>query len=935
MSNDNIEGIAIVGMSGRFPGASTVSQLWTNVKAGLESIQHFTWEELEARDPAALSRDPAYVRARGLLENVESFDAGFFGFTPRDVEVMDPQHRVFLEICWEALEDAGWDPARYPGAVGVFAGQALPTYFYANLVTGRAFLDKIAGEYQVGSYPTVLGNDKDYLATRVSYRLDLKGPSMTVQSACSTSLVAVAQAVASLQAYQSDMALAGGVSITFPQKRGYLFQEGGMVSPDGRCRAFDAQASGTIFSSGAGVVLLKRLEDALADRDHVYAVIKAAALNNDGSLKVGFMAPSPERQAEVIATAHALADVDPATIGYVETHGTGTPLGDPIEFDGLNRAFRARTDQKGYCALGSLKTNLGHLEAAAGVAGLIKAALVVRDGVIPPSLHYTAPNPKIDFASSPFYVNTTLKEWKPPAGQPRRAGVSAFGVGGTNAHLILEEQAPLAAGAAWPAQLLVVSGRSEATLAAASAQLAAWLRAHPAADLADVAFTLQEGRRAFPHRRAVVASTVAEAADALEKAGPPAPAAGAPAVTFLFPGQGAQYPAMGAALYAHSAAFRAAADQCLEVLAAQGLDLRALLFRPEPRSPEAAAKLQETAVTQPAVFVVEWALSKLWESLGVKPAALVGHSVGEFAAAALSGALGLEDALRLVAARGRLVQALPPGAMLSVRLPAEEVRPLLSGGLSLAAENGPQLSVVAGPTPEVEAFERALAAKGVAARRLRTSHAFHSAMMEPAMPAIAQEVARLTLRPASLPIASTLEGRFTDAAAFAEPGYWVRHLREPVRFFPAVRAAAALPDALLLEVGPGRALSTLAKQAGARLVAASLTDAGEESGELEAFLEAAGRLWCAGAPVQFAGLHPSPRRRVSLPTVVFERKRHFIDPPPLETAEPAALPAARAAAPAANGQAGAPSALADLLEAQLQLMQLQIAMLRSGNHEAQ
>jgi acyl transferase domain-containing protein len=931
-----IEGVAIVGMSGRFPGAGTVAQLWENLLAGKESISRFTWEELEARDPAALARDPAYVRARGVLEHVESFDAGFFGFTPREVEVMDPQHRIFLEICWEALEDAGWDPARFPGAIGVYAGQALPTYLFANLAANRAFLDKVTGEYQVGSYPVVLGNDKDYLATRVCYKLDLKGPGMTVQCACSTSLVAVAQAVASLQAYQTDMALAGGVSITFPQKRGYLFQEGGMVSPDGRCRAFDAQADGTIFSSGAGVVLLKRLEDALADRDHVYAVIKAAALNNDGALKVGYMAPSPERQAEVIATAHALADIDPGTIGYIETHGTGTPLGDPIELDGLTRAFRARTDKKGYCALGSLKTNLGHLEVAAGVSGLIKAALVVREGVMPASLHYTAPNPKIDFAASPFFVNTERRAWTGIDGNPRRAGVSAFGVGGTNAHLLLEEQPPQEAGKAWPAQLLVLSARSDAALAESSVRLAAWLRAHPSADLADVAFTLQEGRRAFPHRRAVVARTAAEAAALLEKALLPTQAAASTPVVFLLPGQGAQYPAMGAALYQHSQVFRTEADRCLALLAAKGLDLRGLLFVPEgpaPRAPEAAERLQQTAVTQPAVFVVEWALSKLWESLGVKPAALVGHSVGEFCAAALAGSLELEEALSLVAARGRLVQALPPGAMLSVRVSAEDVRPYLTGRLSLAAENGPQLSVVAGPTPEVEALERALSAKGTVFRRLRTSHAFHSSMMEPAMPAIAQEVARLHPRPARLPIASTLEGRLADPAVFADPGYWVRHLREPVRFLPAVKAAAALPGALLLEVGPGRALSTLAKQAGAAQVAASLTDAGEESGELEALLEAAGRLWCAGAPVQFAGLHPGPRRRVSLPTVVFERKRHFIDAPPLGAAEASAAPAA-----AANGHAPAPQgadagALASLIEAQLVLMQRQLALLRESPPE--
>lgn len=922
-----MSGIAIVGMSGRFPGAKSVKELWDLVREGRESIRQFSWDEIDAKDPAALARDPTYVRARGTLDGVTEFDAPFFGVTPREAELMDPQHRVFLELCWEVLEDAGWDPARYPGSIGVFAGQSLATYFLANLASEAGLLDRITGEYQVGSYPSVLGNDKDYLATRASYKLDLSGPSMTIQCACSTSLVAVAQAVSSLLAYQCDMAIAGAVSITFPERRGYSFQEGGMVAPDGHCRPFDKDAGGTVFSSGAGVVLLKRLEDALTDRDDIVAVIKGAALNNDGQRKVGYMAPSPHRQAEVIATAQAIAGFDPATIGLVETHGTGTPLGDPIEFEGLTRAFRAGTDKTGFCALGTLKANTGHMEVAAGVSGLIKTALCVREGVIPPAHNYTAPNPQIDLAASPFYLPTELRPW-PQADHPRRAGVSAFGVGGTNAHLVLEQAPPREIVQTEGPQLLVVSARSEAAVQAACRNLA---DAIGQVSLGDAAFTLGE-RRAFDHRRAIVANDVADAAGQLRKPFAAPSVLESPQVVFLMPGQGAQHAAMGAQLYARFEVFREEADRCLSFLAEAGTDLRSLLFRPPPHGPELAQQLMQTAVTQPALFVLEVALARLWESLGVKPSAFVGHSVGEFAAAALSGVMPLAEAARLVAARGALVQALPGGAMLSVRLPAAELAPLLGPTLSIASENGPSLSVAAGPAEDVDALERTLSARNVVCRRLRTSHAFHSAMMDAAVGPFGEKVRGISLSPSSVPIVSTLFGRIAEPPELADPGYWTRHLREAVRFYPAVKAASALPGAVLLEVGPGRALSTLARQAGASSAHSSLPEPSEEGADdVASLLEAAGRLFCAGVPVSVSQLAPSSAHRVSLPTYPFERKRHFIQPSSHK-------PKAAQAPQAADGIAAAPAdpqpiaaAAADpvetLLQAQLELMRKQLEAL--------
>ncbi|HEV7785992.1 MAG TPA: type I polyketide synthase, partial [Thermoanaerobaculia bacterium] len=726
MADSDGKGIAIIGLDGRFPGAPNAEELWRNLCAGVESLSRFSAAELrEAGIDEARLRDPRLVPARGVLAGVELFDAGFFGVSPREAATTDPQQRVFLECAWAALEDAGYDPATYAGLVGVYAGSALSSYAWNNLSSNPELLASL-GALQLG-----ILNGKDHLPTRVSYTLNLKGPSVAVQTACSTSLVAVHLACLALLNYECDMALAGGVSIAVPQKAGYLFEEGGILSPDGHCRAFDAAARGTVMGDGAGIVVLKRLEEALADGDRIRAIILGSAINNDGAAKVGYTAPGLDGQADVIAAAHAVAGIDAETITYVETHGTGTPLGDPVEVSALSRAFRMSTDRAGYCAIGSLKTNIGHLNTAAGIAGLIKTILALEHRAIPPSLHFEQPNPRIPFAGSPFFVNARLAGW-PAGGTPRRAGVSSFGIGGTNAHVVLEEAAaaaPSDAGRTW--HLLVLSARTDSALRTAAENLADHFGRHPELNLADAAYTLQVGRNRMEHRQILVCRDAAEAVHELtaseaSRAVHRRDEVRERPVAFLFPGQGAQYAGMGRELYEQEPAFREQVDLCASHLTPHlGLDIRRLF------DPAAAEWLQDTAVAQPALFVVEYALARLWGEWGVKPEVMIGHSIGEYVAACLAGVMSLPDALRLVATRGRLMGALPPGCMTAVHLAEAEVRGILPSDLEIAAVNGPALVVVAGSPAAVAAFEGELAARGIEHRRLKTSHAFHSAMMEP------------------------------------------------------------------------------------------------------------------------------------------------------------------------------------------------------------
>ncbi|MEA2756879.1 MAG: hypothetical protein QOJ54_3168 [Aliidongia sp.] len=877
-------GIAIIGMAGRFPGADTVEEFWQNLCAGVESITRFAEADLDDWFDAEERQSPNYVKARPILKEIDRFDAEFFGMHANEAALTDPQHRVFLECSWQALEDGGYDPAAYPGAIGVFAGCSMNTYFLNNVCADRRTIETFTTSYQVGCYSMLLGGAQDFLATRVAYKLGLTGPAMTVQAACSTSLVAVAQACQSLLLYQSDMALAGGVSVTFPQQRGYMHQEGGLASGDGHCRTFDAAASGTVFGSGAGIVLLKRLEDALADGDRIYAVIRGVGMNNDGAAKIGFTAPSADGQAAVIEQAQALAGVEARDISYVECHGTATPLGDPIEIAGLTKAFRRTTDARQFCAVGSAKTNVGHLDAAAGVTGLIKTALALKRGVLPPSLHFQTPNPQIDFAASPFFVNTALTPW-PTGDRPRYAGVSSFGVGGTNVHVVLEEAPPASVSDdSGEPQLLVLSARTQAAVAEARLRLGEHLRLHPETPLADIAATLQ-GRRRFKHRLSLVCAdrgdALAQLGDATLSPSACAESAETPCIAFLFPGQGAQTPQMGQALYQSEPVFRRAVDRCADILLPlTGLDIRTALYR--DTSPGAAERLMATAVAQPTIFTVEYALAQLWLSWGLKPDTMIGHSIGEFAVACLAGVFSLEDALRIVAARGRLMQDLPRGAMLAVRLAPAEIEAQLPPQLSVAAINGPALSVVAGPIDVIEAFETLLGTKGVFCRRLATSHAFHSAMMDPMVHALRQVVAGVALSPPRFPYVSTVTGRWIESDDVISPDYWAGHARKPVLFHAALTTLFERFRPVLVEIGPGTVLTNLASQTFRELqprVVASLPEPEAQLDSRRALLTAAGNLWAFGFDLDFTAIRGGQGGRISLPTYPFQRTRHWIDPP--------------------------------------------------------
>ncbi|HUY12929.1 MAG TPA: amino acid adenylation domain-containing protein [Terriglobia bacterium] len=884
------EGVAIIGMAGRFPGARCVDEFWRNQLSGIEAISHFRVEDLEVPDAADLARDPNYILARSILDDADLFDAEFFGMYPREAELTDPQQRIFLECCWQAFEDAGYDPSSYPGPVGVYAGSSTSTYFLSRLCTIPGFIGKFTGGYQVGNYPEMMGNNLDFLSTRVSYKLNLRGPSFTMQAGCSTSLLAVTQACQSLLTYQSDMALAGGSSITFPQKRGSYYQEGGMVSPDGHCRTFDADAQGTVFGSGVAVVLLRRLEDALRDGDQIYAVIRGFAANNDGSAKVGYTAPSVEGQARVIALAQEAAGINPETIGYIEAHGTATPLGDPVELAALTQVFRARTDRKRFCVIGTAKTNLGHLDIASGVTGLIHATHIVRHGVLPPTLHFKNPNLAFDLESSPFYVNTKLSEWK-AENTPRRAGVSAFGVGGTNAHVVLEQPPSRTSElSARPAQLLVISARSEGALECATGNLAEHFNAHPDVCLADAAWTLQAGRRGFPCRRTVVARDVPDAVAALlhrdrKRVQTRLRLNENPEVSFLFPGQGSQHPNMAREIYATEAVFRKAVDRCAEILRPHlGEDLRTLLYPPEGVSEEAKRRVTDTVIAQPAIFTIEYALAQLWMSWGVRPQAMLGHSIGEFVAACLAGVFSLENALALVAARGRMMQEVPAGGMLSVRLAEAEVRARLNGYLSLAAVNSPSLCVVAGPFGPLEQFEQQLISEEVACRRLVTSHAFHSAMMDPIIEPFSARVSQVRLSPPQTPYISGVTGAWITEREATDPAYWSRHFREAVQFSAGVSELRKNPNIILLEVGPGNVLSTLAHQhtgvSTDQLIISSLSDGFSGEGDAASMMNALGSLWLAGVQPNWPAVHGGElRQRISLPTYPFDRKRYWLEAP--------------------------------------------------------
>jgi amino acid adenylation domain-containing protein len=910
--------VAIIGMSGRFPGAGDVETFWRNLLDGVDSVSHWRVEELDPSLPEHVVAQPGYVAARGVLDDVDRFDAGFFGISPKEAALMDPQQRVLLEEAWTALERAGYAPGTTDDVIGVFAGKYNATYFDNNV---RHRPDLVA---EVGAFATMLANEKDYVATRIANRLDLTGPAISTHTACSTSLVAIAQAVQALQLGQCDLALAGGVSIVVPVKSGYVHKEGEMLSPDGRTRTFDAAARGTVFSDGVALVVLKRVTDALAAGDTVHAVIRGVAVNNDGGNKASFTAPGVDGQATVIAMAHTAAGVDAASIGYVEAHGTATPLGDPIEVQALTRVFRRGAAAVGSCLLGSLKSNVGHLVIAAGAAGVVKAALALEREVIPRSLHFETPNPRLELDASPFRVVTATTQW-PRGATPRYAGVSSFGVGGTNAHAVLAEP-PLRAPrpAASGEQLLLVSARSEAALRTACDQLASHLLQHEEVPLADVAFTLHAGRRRFEWTRAVVARSHDDAALLLRgadgaRARTQRHAGAVPAVAFLFPGQGSQHAGMANGWYDRSGVFRRELDTCAELLRAElGEDLRPYLLANADAAGVADVALQQTRLAQPALFAVGYALARCWQHWGVQPRFLAGHSVGEFVAAALAGVMDVADAARLVAARGRMMQERPQGAMLAVRAAPEVVEPLLADGVVIAAENGPQLCVVAGSTDAIAALGVRLEEAGVPSRALVTSHAFHSPTMDAVVAPFRALVASVRLSPPRIPIVSTATGTWLTAADATDPGYWSRHLRVPVRFAGAVRTLLAEGASVLLEVGPRATLTTLVRQQlGAGSPAVALPSLGVDAADaFSTMLAAAGRLHQLGVALDATAVHgPHPRGRVPLPTYPFERQRFWIDAPGRSAEPPVA------------------ASLAAVLAAQAKVMQQQLELLCSPQRE--
>lgn len=888
--------IAIVGMVGSFPKAKNVQQFWQNLYEGVEGISFFSREELEAAGIAAAAlNNPNFVRACGTLEDIEMFDASFFGYSPREADLIDPQQRFFLEYAWQALEDAGYDTHTYPGLIGVYAGLSMNAYF--SYLMYAMFKDPQLAD-SIDGFQLTIANDKDFLTTRASYKLDLQGPSMVVQTACSTSLVAIHLACQGLLNFECDMALAGGVSIQRQQKSGYHYSEGQIYSPDGHCRTFDAKAQGCVPGSGIGIVVLKRLTDALSDGDSIHAVIKGTACNNDGAAKIGYTAPSTQGQAKVIAEAHSIAQVHPETITYVEAHGTATPLGDPIEIAALTQAFRLQTDKKGFCAVGSVKSNIGHLNTASGVAGVIKTVLALEHQTLPPSLHFTTPNPQIDFTNSPFYVNNKLSQWERQGTTPRRAGVSSFGIGGTNAHLILEEAPPRpqSTQSLRPGYLIILSTKTESALQHARTNLLEHLQSHPEQDLADIAYTLQIGRRAFDHRLAIVCQDKQDAIQVLQTAEPARILSAVkdtrqPSVAFLFPGQGTQYVNMGKELYLTEPVFRKEVDNCARLLLSQGgVDLRDILFAEGESTEERNAQLHQTRLTQPALFIIEYALAKLWGAWGVRPAAMIGHSIGEYVAACLAGVFTLEDALKLVAIRGHLMQELPPGAMLAVSAAEPEIQQYLAGQngrqLSIAASNSPSQCVISGPMQAIDVLEGLLQTRGITCQRLRTSHAFHSSMLEPVLDAFRKQVQAISLQEPQTRYISNLTGTWITSEQATDPDYWVQHLRQTVRFAEGIEELLREPDQVLLEVGPGNTLSTFARKTildkhlpVSHLPISSLRRATEAQSDSTFLLTSVGRLWLAGVEIAWSDFYAHESRlRLPLPTYPFERQRHWIDP---------------------------------------------------------
>ncbi|MCZ6834526.1 MAG: SDR family NAD(P)-dependent oxidoreductase [Planctomycetota bacterium] len=875
--------VAIVGRSARVPSCPDVDSFWRALRDGEECIKPYTDEQLlEAGVEAGMLADPNYVKAGGHLEQMEYFDASFFGFSPKDAGITDPQHRHFYECVWEAMENAGHTSRNFDGSIGVFAGCGPNMYFMRNVMTNPDLVRSV-GYFLLRH----TGNDRDFLPTGISYKLNFRGPSVAVQTACSTSLVATHMACQSLLNGECDMALAGGVTISLPHRQGYLFRESEILDPTGHCRAFDANSAGTVITSGVGVVILRRLEDALEDGDHIHAIIKGSAINNDGANKVGYLAPSVEGHAEVVAEALALAGLEADDISYLETHGTGTAVGDPIEIAALTEAFRRSTKRTQFCPVGSVKASIGHTDTAAGVVGMIKVVESLKHRHIPKSLNYESPNPHIDFATSPFFVNAEGREWKSD-GQPRRAGISSLGVGGTNAHVIVEESPEsLPSDAARPWETLILSAKTKTALEARTDQLAEHLKSHPELNLSDVAHTLQIGREPFEHRRIVAVQSLDDAISTLQSRDPQRIAsgkcdAGQPSIVFMFPGGGAQYPNMGRELYETESVYREAIDECLRLLSSHiDFDLKSMMYPISGNEEQAAKDLRGVTASICSIFSTSYATAQLWISRGVEPESMTGHSLGEYVAACLAGVFSLDDALKIVALRGKVLGNVPGASMLSVALPEDEVRALLGDDLDLSAINGPEFCLVSGTDEQIDALQKTLEEREVDCRKLLIAAASHCRLLEPSLDEFRAGLQSITLHQPQKRFICNVTGTWAKPDDVTDPEYWVRHFRQPVRFSQGLAELLTDPNRVLLEVGPGTTLGSLARQQPAkpRSIVASLRHPTDNASDMSFFLTAEGRLWLAGFEVDWKGQRGGARRlRVPLPTYPFERQRYWIEP---------------------------------------------------------